>query len=91
MSKVILVRESDIFPSGPRTQKEPNTGLRKRDIKLIAEMLGHEYPPKKKEEKKEEKKEAKMGFLESVVLIAVGTYFAGLLQLLVLSEYINKH
>ena len=88
MSKVILLRDSDIF--GGNRAKETNTGLKKRDVKMIAELLGIDYPPKKKEDKKEEKKEKeRLGFIETVALIAIGTYFAGLLQLIVLHEFIK--
>jgi hypothetical protein len=48
--------------------------------KILAKVLAKALLEEKKEQKKEEGK--KFGFLEQVVLIAIGTYFLGLLQLL---------
>lgn len=55
-----------------------SSGLKKKDIKLIAEVLGVEFPNKKKEEKKEEaKKRYFFQFLETWALFAIAMWVFG--------------
>jgi len=55
------------FNEVPRQER----GLRKRDIKLIADLFGVEYPVKKKEEKKDDKKKSALTVLEASVILTL--------------------
>lgn len=78
MSKVILIDKSDLFGNTSNKPMPPITpmgnNLRKKDIRLIAELLGIEYPPKKKENNKK----PEVGFYQQAVLLSLISYFMGL-------------
>ncbi len=61
--------------SGSNTAKKDTGGLRKRDIKLVAELLGVELPIKRKQEEKA--KEKRFTIIEAAVLLTIASWLFG--------------